>query len=327
MANSTEKDYLLEIFFPIKKDLTQWKKSYSDLLKRKERIFNPLLRYLLSFPQKEIRPGLIFLSARAVSISDISSKIFSQLRKFAISIEAFNTALLIKNGVLQKMGTTDKEDQKKNSYALLFSDYLFSQAFYFSVELGLEEVSKSFIEIFGSITEVRIKEIDFVNGLDFLEDSYIKMIEQKTAKLMSIACKVGAELVKGKEKEKEGLRNFGLNFGLALQIVDDCLNVMDKSGSFIQDLKIERFNLPLLYLLHFLPHKEKEEVIKFLKDENIEFPRTHSLAFVYRAVEFALKKAKQFSDKAKKEIDFFPKSEFKESLIALADFPLERLAR
>ena len=327
MQEPKGKDYLSEIFSPIRKELSEWKENYIHLLKRKEKLFYPIFQYLVSLPQREIRPALIFLSARAVSCDELNPKVFSQLKKFAVLTEVFHTALLLQNSVVQNIQINPGEQEIKNqSYVLLFSDYLLAKSFSILQEIDSLEIGKKFADIFNSISESRIRETNFLNDFNLAEEDYIKMIENKTAKLMSTACGVGVEIVKGKDLEREALEKFGLNFGLALQIVDDCLNVMDKNSNFIQDLDIKKYDFPLFYLFYFLPLEEKKEIFSFLGDEKGKLPRARSLSLVYRAIELALKKAKYFSDQAKKNIDILPKSRFKESLIALADFPLERLS-
>ncbi|MCM8765363.1 MAG: polyprenyl synthetase family protein [Candidatus Omnitrophica bacterium] len=330
-AKSTGKDYLAEIFFPVKEELSRWKKSYRGILKREENFFSFLYQYLLSFPQKEIRPGLVFLSAKAISGERVASSLLYRLENFSTAIEVFHTALLLQNSLLQNMEIKPENnpgiDMKKQSYILLFSQYLFSQSLSLLKELKLSEAWSGFLEIYRSTIEIKIKEIDFLSRFAFSEEEYLEMIKSKTAKLLSLASGTGAYIVDEKSVLCGALENFGLNFGLALQIVDDCLKVMDEDNSFIHDFEIKKEDLSLIYLFPFLPEEERREVIGFLREEKTPLPHARSLALVYRAVELALKKAKYFSDQAKESIKILPKSKFKESLIALTDFPLERLAR
>ncbi|MCM8779356.1 MAG: polyprenyl synthetase family protein [Candidatus Omnitrophica bacterium] len=323
------KDYLADVFFPVKKELSSWKKSYGNLLRREEKFFFTISEYLLSFPQGEFGPGLVFLSAKAIRGEEINSSLLSKLEKFSLAIEIFHTALLLQNSLVQNVGIVSENGlelntQKQNS-ALLFSHYLFSEAFFLLKELELTDLFPKFIEIFREMVEVKIREMDFLNHFRFIEDDYLEVVKSKTAKFLSLACWTGAYLCGGRDLLRESLSNFGLNFGLSLQIVDDCLKVMDENNSFIHDLEIKKDDFSLIYLFPFLPEEERMEVINFLREKK-DLPHTRALALVYRTVELALKKAKYFSDQAKENIKILPKSRFRESLIALADFPLERLA-
>ncbi|MCM8784004.1 MAG: polyprenyl synthetase family protein [Candidatus Omnitrophica bacterium] len=322
------KDFLCDIFSPVKKELSLWGNSYKDILTRKEKEFFPLCEYLLSLPQREIRPGLVFLSAKSVCRNSLDTLNLSSLDKFAVSIEVFNTAILLQNSVMQNIDEEQGENlnskRGQRSYTLLFSEYLFSRTFGLLIDVGQQEIIKRFMNILDAMIEVKIKEKNPINN--FEESEYIERIKNKTASLMSTACWAGASIVGGEGLFIKAVENFGLNFGLTLQIVDDCLNIISEEESFIQELENKKINFSCIYPFSFLSREEKREIFNFLRNR-ATMPRARILALVYRAVELALKKAKLFSDKAKKDINCLPQSKFKESLIALADFPLERLAK
>ncbi|MGE4357088.1 MAG: polyprenyl synthetase family protein [Candidatus Omnitrophota bacterium] len=330
MANNLRfagRDFLSEIFSPVKKELFLWERIYKEVLGRKEKGFLPLYSYLISLPQREIRPGLVFLTAKAVCRNELDPRTRARLGKFAVSAEIFHTALLLKNSVMQELNNDKKDNlvDKRESYAFLFSEYLFSRALRFLTEMKLPEVMSRLISIYNSITEDKIKGDDSEDI--FNEDEYMERIKNKTAYLMSTICWAGVYLSERENLLIKAVENFGLDFGLSLQIVDDCLNVMEKGETIIRDLENKRISYSTVYPLCFLSGEEKREIANFLKGVKIKLSRAKIIALIYRAVELALKKAKFFSDRAKRDIDCLLESEFKESLIALADFPLERLAK
>ncbi len=327
-------DFLSDIFAPVRDELAAWELAYQDVLQSEEEIFSRLCNYVLSASGKRIRPALVILSAKAAAGRRLYPEDCRPLIKLAVSLELLHTATLIHDGIINDAELRRKRPAVNKlwgeEYSLLCGDYLFSKAFSLLSEITIPEVGARISSVWRLMCEGEARQLMLRHSSALTEEDYLKIIRAKTATLVSAACWLGAHLVEARETIKESLGSFGLNFGLALQIVDDCLDIMGKTEeedkSPGHDLERGKFTLPIVYLLQFLPREDRKRIDNFLKGERKGLPRVKTLAFTYRAVELALKKAKTFSDKAKQEIGPLPKSESKESLIALADFILERLA-
>jgi len=327
-------DYLLDIFSPIADELTAWEVAYQQALRSEEEIFSRLGNYILSAGGKKIRPALVLLCAKAASAGELHPEALRILVKVAASVELIHTATLIHDDIIDNAQLRRKKPtvntQWGEEYSILFGDYLFSKAVYLLSELERPDINIAVSNICKVICEGEARQLRLRRCLTFTEEEYLKIIESKTASLMSTAAWLGAHVVEAKEEMQQALSDFGLNLGLAFQIVDDCLDIVGKEEeegkSLGQDLETGKLTLPCVYLVSFLSEEEKKRVNDFLSGEKKDAPRVKTLAFTYRAVGLALKKAKQFSDKAKRSIAILPKSEAKDSLIALADFILERLA-
>lgn len=327
-------DYLSDIFSPISDELTAWEIAYREVLKSEEEIFSRLCNYVLSTSGKKIRPALVFLSAKSATRRVVDPEDLRILVKLASSLELIHTATLIHDDIIDSAELRRKKPTLNTlwgeEYSLLFADYLFSKALFLLSEIEIPDINAKISSACKLMCEGEARQLRLRYSLTLSEEEYLKIIRDKTASLMAASCWLGAHLVEAKEDIVEALSNFGLNFGLSFQIVDDCLDIMGKEEyegkSLGQDLEMGKLTLPLVYLLRFLPEEDKKSINSFLGPDKKGLPRVKTLAFTYRAVELALKKAKFFSDKAKQEIAFLPKTEAKESLIALADFILERLA-
>jgi octaprenyl-diphosphate synthase len=327
-------DYLTDIFSPVREELAALEISCQEILKSDEEIFSRLCNYVLSSGGKKIRPALIFLCAKASAGRLLYPEDSRILIKLAAVVELIHTATLVHDDIID-----NAELRRKNpsinavwgeEYSLLFGDYLFSQAFSLLSEVEIPQINARVSATCKLMCEGEVRQLRLRRSLDLSEEQYLRIIKDKTACLMSTAAWLGAYVAEAKEEIKEALSNFGLNFGLAFQIVDDCLDIMGdehKEGKSLgRDIETGKFTLPFVYLFSFLPPEERKRISNFFADAKKNTPRIKTLAFSYRAVELALKKSKSFLDKAKEEIASLPKTEAKESLIALSDFILERLA-
>jgi len=155
------------------------------------------------------------------------------------------------------------------------------------------------------------------------------MVKKKTAALLSASCHAGAMLVSHNRDIQEALKGYGLNFGIAFQIVDDCLDLVSEKKELGKspgaDFKMGELTLPVLHLL--AQTKDKNTILSLLKQSD------RQEAFITLKKRFisseALPKTKKdichYIQKAKKSLNRINDSSFKRSLFGLADFVAERV--
>jgi octaprenyl-diphosphate synthase len=208
------------------------------------------INYLLTQPGKHLRPALVLFAARAVG-----AEIHESLIRMAASIELIHSASLVHDDII------DEAEKRRNllsvhkkygvKIAILIGDVLFAQSF--DIVAGLPGVDSDtkvrLYEILTSLTRRmcygEIFEQQILDGGEPVgREDYLRVLEFKTALLMSAACRCGA-IIGGADKDKEeALASYGLNYGYAYQLVDDLrdgdsiysgdLNLMDLAGEYVK---------------------------------------------------------------------------------------------
>ena len=192
-----------------------------------------MLKHFFKVPGKMLRPALVLLSGKVVSPDDERNA--DALVKMAVAVELLHSASLIHDDIIDEAG--DRRNRVSlnrlsgNHLAVLIGDILYSQ--FFSTLTELEYInSDQKLEIFrvfsaltkkmclGEIYQEKIRQ----DGFEPNVDDYVKIIDHKSASLMSTCCYAGAYVEGADDKILGILADFGLNFGLAFQIMDDCLD-------------------------------------------------------------------------------------------------------
>jgi len=194
---------------------------------------NQTIRHLFKVPGKLLRPALILLSAKAVN--EIETPDNDSLIKLATAVELIHSASLVHDDIIDESEYRRKQlslnKEFCNQTAVLVGDILYSQ--FFSILINLQTVSPEqriiLLEIFATTTrkmcigEIYEQRIKNYNTKPTLQE-YLKIIENKTASLMSACCFSGAVINGADEKFSRALANYGLCLGSSFQISDDCID-------------------------------------------------------------------------------------------------------
>lgn len=177
-----------------------------------------VLGQFLSHPGKRIRPALLFLSAGAGNPAATSPPPF--IAKAATAFELVHSASLVHDDIIDasdsRRGVATVNGRFGNTVAVLAGDILYAQAF-----LMLSGNVPIFRIILDVTKHMCMGEIHQMRSKQMTEELYFKVIESKTAHLMSASCEVGAMLSEAPPEIVESLREFGRRFGFLYQLVDD----------------------------------------------------------------------------------------------------------
>jgi octaprenyl-diphosphate synthase len=257
--------------------------------------------YLRRSGGKRVRPALTILSNYAVGGDGANQ---SSIR-LATVMEFLHTATLVHDDVIDKAETRRNRPSINaefgNQTAVLMGDWLYMSAF----ETSLAERSLPILDILTAVTrkmtEGELLQLTLLGRTDISEEQYFDVIARKTAYLFSACCKIGA-LLSGVDRETQSLlRDYGMNLGIAFQLVDDLLDftsteeVLGKPAG--ADLLEGKVSLPLIFLLHREPAM-RAAIQTIIADANYDtvsrasllaaLERTGALALAHeRAIEYA----------------------------------------
>lgn len=319
---------LSEISQPIKSELENFNELFKKSMKSKVGLVDLVANYIMRQKGKKIRPLLVLLSAKA------TGEVNERTYRGAVLVELLHTATLVHDDVVdnadKRRGFWSINAIFKNKVAVLMGDYLLSRGLLIAVD------GKDF-DFLGVITntvkrmsEGELLQIQKTRKLDIDEETYFRVITDKTASLLETCCQIGAMSCTSDEKLHEAMRVFGESIGIAFQIRDDILDY-EGTASLIGkpvggDIKEKKITLPLIYALKQVDKSEANRIKKLLKNGNKKSSVTEIINFVKenKGIDYSLDTALQYSNKAKDALKVFPDSPSRLALEALVDFIIER---
>jgi octaprenyl-diphosphate synthase len=314
---------------PVWHDLVRSEEALAKYLASPYAYINTLCRHLESFKGKRLRPALLHLSARAFGGEA------PEACAVAAVVEMFHLATLCHDDILDgadlRRGMPALNAAWGNKAAIMTGDFLLSRGFEILGKLDDPRPFHALTRIGRFICEGELLQIANRGQWDMDEDTYLDIIERKTALLFAVSAELGALLAGAKEADSRRLYVYGRRLGLAFQIVDDCLDLVgaeDSAGKSLgSDLKNSELTLPVIHLLAHLCGASKQELLSQLASGQ---GRNRAALAPYLArtnsVEYALHAARLELQRAGDEIKFLPASSAKSALLALPEFVLARVA-
>ena len=253
----------------------------------------------------------------------------------AACVELIHAATLLHDDVIDesslRRGIKTTNSIWGNQSSILVGDYLLSRCFEIMVDDGDLEILKLLSSTSAKIAQGEVLQLQHKGEADLLEDTYLNIINLKTASLFSAATKTGACLAGSNEKEKKALESYGKNLGLAFQIADDALDYYGKDKFFGKEIGEEcyegKVTLPLIIIFQKGNDEERhflKEVLQKEKRNEDDFSEILALINKYKAIEASMKRAEYFVNVSYDSLGIFPDSEDKRILQNLTSFSLNR---
>jgi octaprenyl-diphosphate synthase len=319
---------LKKISIPIQNELEEFRKEFRSAMKSRVALVDLISKYLLSQKGKKIRPILVLLSAKLCG--DINKRTYIG----ATLVEMLHTATLIHDDVVDdaktRRGFPSINAVWKNKISVLMGDYLLSRGLLHALENNEFDFLKITSRAVKRMSEGELLQIQKNRKLAVNEDTYFKIISDKTASLITACCEIGAASTTDNSDTINSLSLFGENAGIAFQLRDDVLDyvgekkIMGKSSG--SDLKEKKFTLPLIHALNNSSKRESKEIIDLVK--NGSYSKSKSIVFdfikEYKGIDYTVGKTREFCLAAKNSISSFGQSQTKETLVSFVDFIGER---
>jgi len=327
---------LEDIYIPVHEALKRIPGLIHETLQTPNRQIREVVSYFFSKNGKFLRPALLLLGAGLARSLRQEQAVFSEKNEtrelhLAAATEIFHAATLIHDDIIDsarlRRGIPTLNVKWGPQTAVLVGDFFHDRAMGEIFQYGDDRIIPLFLRTAGEICDGEVRELNEKNNLDLTETMHLEIIRKKTASLLSCSLETGACVWGMGEKELSALGNFGVFFGMAFQIIDDCLDFMGEEqefGKFLGgDLEEGVYTLPVIRLL---ASADRDKAVGLLRDTG-NGKRFETLLELLRkngALEYAREKARMFIDKARAELQIFPPSVFRASLEQLADYVLER---
>ena len=312
---------------PVAAEFARFNEEFESSLRNDTRNLEAAIDCILKSTGKHVRPLLVLLTAKACG------KVTSNSINSAVFLELLHTATLIHDDVIdetkQRRGVPSLNAIFDNRMAVLTGDYVLSAALIRSIQTGSMRIVNIVSQLGKDLSEGEIKQMENADESILDEKAYLQVIFKKTATLLAACTTIGAISADASEEDIHCLETFGEFIGYAFQIKDDIfdyfheLNIGKPTGNDIREGKV---TLPLLYALRQsgeeADHLRQVILNKDFTDENIE--TLISFAMANGGIEYAESKMHEYYQKAIDTLAEIPNSPAKESLIALAEYIIER---
>ncbi len=247
-------------------------------------ISNPLLHEVISYAifngGKRIRPLLTILAARLCQPKIQADE--KNLYRFSLSFEYLHAASLLHDDVIdraqKRRGKKSANTVWDNTHVILAGDFLHSRAMFLAGTLANSTCLAIISKATQAMVDSEFIQLENANTLNSSEHNYYKVLQGKTAALISAACQTGAIFSGGTKEQCKALQLFGANLGLTFQIVDDLLDYLgdpNKTGKVVgNDFQEKKMTLPLIYTLTHASSTNKQRLLDLLETD----PNTRTAA-------------------------------------------------
>jgi octaprenyl-diphosphate synthase len=288
-----------------------------------------LAAHLVAAGGKRLRPLLTLASARMCGYSG------ARHIQLAACVEFIHTATLLHDDVvdesLLRRGLASANAVFGNKASVLVGDFLFARAFQLMVADGSLEVLEILSRAAATIAEGEVLQLVTQNDLSSGESNYLDVVRGKTASLFAAACEVGAVVADRPAAEAKALAEYGMNLGIAFQLVDDALDYAADEQALGKtvgdDFREGKVTLPVLTAFAAGNDAEQrfwQRTIEGMEQSEGDLERALGLMERHHAISNTLERARQFAQSAQAALAGFADNAFRASLLEVADYTTRR---
>ncbi len=319
------------IYQPITDDLKKVEHFLESSVKEsKNQSILAMSNSLLESGGKRLRPALVILSEKAASAGKNSNCNHDELIRLATAVELIHIASLIHDDVLD--GATMRRSKPSinvrlgDDISIVFGDYIYSKAFELIGKCRNPDVFECICQAIYVMCEGELIQVCQRGNLDLSKDNYITIVRKKTASLFAASCQAGTILGNHSRIIQTTLKEFGLNFGIAFQIIDDCKDIVSEERVLGkhpgQDVAAGDMTLPLLDLLEVVGPTGRSEIKRILESaiDKHSLEKIREMLVGTDALDSTQETALYYIDRAKQGLDKLENSDYKESLNHLTNY-------
>jgi geranylgeranyl pyrophosphate synthase len=321
---------LSRLFTNIQADLEQVDSTFEKRATSGLDILNSASMHALGSPGKRLRTALTLLSGK------MKTYCFDKLLPLSVAFEMVHLATLIHDDIVDnaktRRGSPTVNALWGDNIAILLGDYYFAKTAGLIADINDNRIDHLFSDTVATVCEGTIMEMMTAGRIDLTIESYYEKINHKTACLIAACCRGGAIVSQASDEEIELLYEYGLNLGIAFQIIDDMLDYTEDQATIGKpagnDLRQGMVTLPLIYALQEQPRNGHYQVVHGLLNGTAqreeEFLSVINWVNGGRGVERSRVDAFAYARKARAALHQFPASQDREVLDQLIDFVVSR---
>lgn len=288
---------------------------------------NPLLDHVARYRGKQLRPALVFLTAKMFGDAQVPHFVCAKV------VELIHTATLVHDDILDGAAVRRSEatvnELHGNEVPVLLGDYIYALAFHMAVSLVDPTCARMFSAAVRVVCQGEITQCLHRGDTDWDEARYLRVISEKTASLYAAACRVGGYYAGANDAQLAALWQFGECLGSAFQIIDDCLDLTGEEAvvgkSLGTDLGLGKLTLPMIHLISNSGDR-RARLVQMITDPRPGqgFAELRQEFDVDTSVSYALGQGRRFVERGVGALSELPKGQARDAIAGLAEYILRR---
>ena len=317
-----------QIYKLVENDLTLVEAELARQSASNVSLINCIGQYVHVSGGKRVRPTLLILAARICGYEG------PVCHRLGAVVELIHSATLVHDDIIDdakvRRGRPSVNAQWGNEITVLMGDWLYMTSF--NIALGERQfrILEILIDVTRKMVEGELMQLSLNGKLDVTEEQHLDISMRKTAYLFSACAEMGGILGSAAAEQQDALRRYGLNLGIAFQMVDDLLDFTSTESRLGKpvglDMRGGKLTLPLIYLMQ-CGEGHRELVRQVLGQDGqaaAQKEKVIELCRRYRTFDRVREKSREYADRAKSLIESFPPSVAREALLSIPDYVVDR---
>jgi octaprenyl-diphosphate synthase len=320
---------LSQIFEPIRGDLELVDREFVRHVESQVAVIPQIGRYIQTSGGKRVRPAVLLMAARLGGYQGDRAVLYAAV------VEFIHTATLVHDDIIDdselRRGRLAVHSRWGNDITVLLGDYLYIKSMAMALTHDTLDIVRLLCDVTLRMIEGELFQLTKNGDADITEEEHFDIIRRKTAYLFGGCAQIGGMLGRVSPEHETALQEYGFNLGIAFQIVDDLLDFTGDLTALGKpvgaDLREGKMTLPLIHLLQQgedAGEKIIRDIIASRTASDGQWTDLLSLLKKHRSIEYALRRAVEYAERAKKPLSAFPPSSERDALLALPDYVLSR---
>jgi octaprenyl-diphosphate synthase len=321
---------LSQIFEPIRADLEKVDEEFARHVQSKVALIPQIGQYIRTSGGKRIRPAVLLMASRLSGYQGDRSILYAAV------VEFIHTATLVHDDIIDdsdlRRGRLAVHSRWGNDISVLLGDYLYIKSMAMALTHDELEIIRNLCDVTLRMIEGELYQLTKNGDADITEEEHFDITRRKTAYLFGGCAQIGGMLGKVSSEHEQALQEYGFNLGMAFQIVDDLLDFTGDAQAvgkpIASDLREGKVTLPLIHLQQHGGGGAGPQIVRDIIAARSATPEQwQELLWCLKehaSIDYAYRKAVDFTERAKKPLYAFPPSSERDALLALPDYVLSR---
>jgi len=318
-----------QLFAPIREDLEKVEHEFVRHVESQVDVIPQIGRYILTSGGKRIRPAVLLMAARLAGYQGDAAILYASV------VEFIHTATLIHDDIIDdsnfRRGQLAVHSRFGNDITVLLGDYLYIKSMGLALSRDTLDVIRLLCDVTLRMIEGELYQLTKNGVIEISEAEHLDIVRRKTAYLFGGCARIGGMLGDASQEHSEALQEYGVNLGIAFQLVDDLLDFRgDRSAlgkPVASDLREGKITLPIIHLLRTADGAASALVGEVVRERTVTPDKWQELSQMLQqshAIDYAYFKAEEYATAAKKPLYAFPPSPERDALLSLPDYLLAR---
>jgi octaprenyl-diphosphate synthase len=320
---------LSQIFEPIRDDLEKVDREFLRHVESQVELIPRIGKYIQTGGGKRMRPAVLLMASRLAGYDGDRAVLYAAV------VEFIHTATLVHDDIIDeselRRGRLAVHSRWGNDVTVLLGDYLYIKSMAMALTYDTLDVVRLLCDVTLRMIEGELYQLTKNGDAGITEEEHFDIIRRKTAYLFGGSAQIGGMLGKVNGEQAQALQEYGFNLGIAFQIVDDLLDFTGDAAALGKpigaDLREGKMTLPLIHLLQEdaeAGERIVRDIIATRTTTEDQWKQLLRLLGEHRSIDYALRRASEFAERAKKPLYVFPPSSERDALLALPDYVLSR---